>query len=113
VRGFDQPVDMGGVWNTVKNGATVPLKFEVVAGSTELTSTSVIVQPLTATQSPCSGGPTDDIEILVTGGTALRYDTISGQFIYNWQTPRKAGFCYVVTVTLIDGSTLSGKIQLR
>ena len=73
--GFYQPVDMGGIWNTVKNGSTVPLKFAVFAGSTELTNTSVIVQPLTATQSPCSGGPTDDIEILATGGTALRYDT--------------------------------------
>jgi endonuclease G, mitochondrial len=111
--GFYQPVDMGGVWNTVKNGATVPLKFEVFAGSTELTNTSVVVQPLTATQSLCSGGPTDDIEILATGGTALRYDTTAGQFIYNWQTPRKAGFCYVVTITLTDGSSLTGKIQLR
>lgn len=111
--GFYQPVDMASVWNTVKNGATVPLKFEVFAGSTELTDTSVVVQPLTATQSPCSGGPTDDIEILATGGTALQYDTAAGQFIYNWQTPRKAGFCYVVTVTLTDGSSLSGKIQLR
>jgi DNA/RNA endonuclease G (NUC1) len=113
VSGFYQPVDMGGVWNTVKSGATVPLKFEVFAGSTELTDTSVVVQPLTATQSLCSGGPTDDIEILATGGTALRYDTTDGQFIYNWQTPKKAGFCYVVTITLTDGSSLSGKIQLR
>lgn len=111
--GFYQPVDMGGVWNTVKNGATVPLKFEVFAGSTELTSTSVIVQPLTATQSLCSGGPADDIEILATGGTTLRYDTTAGQFLYNWRTPKNAGFCYVVTITLIDGSSLSGKIRLR
>jgi DNA/RNA endonuclease G (NUC1) len=111
--GFYQPVDMGGVWNTVRNGATVPLKFRVFAGSTELTSTFVVVQPLTATQSPCSGGPTDDVEIPATGGTALRYDITAGHFIYNWQTPRNAGFCYVVTITLTDGSSLSGKIQLR
>jgi DNA/RNA endonuclease G (NUC1) len=109
--GFYQPVDMGAVWNSVKGGATVPLKFEVFAGSTELTDPSVIVQPLTATQSLCSGGPTDDIEILASGGTVLRYD--GGQFVYNWQTPRKPGLCYVVTITLTDGSSLSGKIQLR
>jgi endonuclease G len=113
VSGFYPPVDMGGVWNTVKNGSTVPLKFEVFAGSTELTSTSVVVQPLTATQSLCSGGPTDDVELVATGGTALRYDTTAGQFIYNWQTPRNPGFCYVVTITLTDGSSLSAKIQLR
>jgi hypothetical protein len=27
--------------NTVKNGSTVPLKFEVFAGTTELTNTTV------------------------------------------------------------------------
>jgi hypothetical protein len=36
---------MGDVWNTVKNGATVPLTFEAFAGSTELTNTSVVIQP--------------------------------------------------------------------
>ena len=40
--GFDSPVDMGGVWNIVKGGATVPLKFEVFAGTTELTNISVV-----------------------------------------------------------------------
>jgi hypothetical protein len=111
--GFYPPIDTGDVWNTVKNGATVPLKFKVFAGSTQLTSTSVIVQPLTATRTLCSGGPTDDIEIVATGGTSLRYDTSAGLFVYNWQTPRSAGFCYVVTITLTDGSSLSGKFQLR
>jgi len=110
IEGFFQPVDMGGVWNAIKNGATVPLKFKVFAGSSELTSTSVVDQPLIATETECSGGPTEDIELLATGGTALRYD---GQFIYNWQTPRKAGFCYVVTITLIDGSSLSANFRLR
>ena len=38
--GFYQPVDMG-VLNLVKGGSTVPLKFEVFAG-TELTSTSAV-----------------------------------------------------------------------
>ena len=64
--GFFQPVDMGGVWNTVKGGSTVPLKFKVFAGSTELTSTSIVNQPLKATQTLCSGGPTDDIELTAT-----------------------------------------------
>ena len=31
LKGFYQPVDMNGVWNTVKGGSTVPLKFEVFA----------------------------------------------------------------------------------
>jgi endonuclease G len=109
--GFYQPVNMSGVWNTVKGGSTVPLTFEVFAGPTELTSTSVIVQPLTATQSVCSGGVQGEIELLATGGTALRYE--NGQFIYNWKTPNTPGSCYVVTITLTDGSSMTAKFQLR
>lgn len=111
--GFFQPVDMGGVWNTVKNGSTVPLKFEVFADSTELTSTSIVNQPLTATQTLCTGGAIDDIELLASGATSLRYDTTAGQYIYNWQTPKKAGYCYVVTVKLADGSTISANFKLK
>ena len=53
------------------------------------------------------------LAILASGGTVLRFDTAAGQFVYNWQTPKKPGFCYVVTITLTDGSSLSGKVQLR
>ena len=38
--GFYQPVDMGGVYNTVKGGSTVPFKFEIFEGTTELTDTA-------------------------------------------------------------------------
>ena len=103
---------MAGVWNVLKGGSTVPLKFEVFAGSTELTDTSIVSQ-LRATEVSCTGGQTDDVELVATGGTVLRYDTAAGQFVYNWQTPKKAGFCYVVTITLTDGSSLSAKFQLR
>jgi hypothetical protein len=116
--GFYQPVDMTPtgsphVWNTVKNGSTVPLKFELFAGSTELTATAAVVQPLKATGVACDSGTADDIELMATGGTALRYDTTGGQFIYNWQTPKKAGACYLVTVSMIDGTSLSAYFKLK
>jgi hypothetical protein len=109
--GFYQPVDMNEVVNTVKNGSTVPLKFEVfkqLAG-TEFTNTGIINQPLTAKQVSCTafnGDPIDEIELLATGGTTLRYDSTAGQFIYNWQTPKKPGACYSVTVGTEDGSSI-------
>jgi len=103
-KGFYQPVDMNGVYNTVKGGATVPLKFELFAGS-ELTDTSAI-KSLQATQITCESGATvDDIETVATGGTSLRYDSTGGQYIYNWQTPKKPGNCYKVTVAAQDLST--------
>jgi hypothetical protein len=111
--GFYQPTDMNGIVNTVKNGSTVPLKFEVFIGPTELTNTSAVLQPLRAIVSNCSGAPTDDIELLATGGTSLRYDTTAGQFIYNWQTPKTVGTCYLVTVTAADGSTLQANFKLK
>jgi hypothetical protein len=116
LKGFYAPVDMPNpsiVWNTVKNGSTVPLKFQVFSGTTELTDTSVVNQPLKAAGVACGAGTADDIELLATGGTSLRYDGTAHQFIYNWQTPKKAGACYLVTVSTQDGSALSAYFQLK
>ena len=117
LKGFYQPVDMSTIstliYNTVKNGSTVPLKFEIFAGSTELTNTSS-VKSLTNAQTSCDANAlTDDIETTATGGTVLRYDTTDGQFIYNWKTPNTAGKCYRVTMTTLDGSSLAAYFKLK
>ncbi len=110
--GFYQPVDMGGVYNTVKGGSTVPLKFELFAGS-ELTDPASI-KSLQSQKVTCSGATLEDaIEAVATGGTSLRYDTTGGQFVYNWKTPTGAGTCYKVTVTAQDGSTISAYFKLK
>src|SRR5207249_12085025 len=111
--GFYQPVDMTTanasiVWNTVKGGSTVPLKFNVFAGSTEQTNTSA-VKSLTAQTVACISGLDSNIDatdLTATGGTSLRYDTTGGQFIFNWQTAKAANNCYKVTMTTQDGSSL-------
>jgi hypothetical protein len=116
-KGFYQPVDMTPansptVYNTVKGGSTVPLKFELFAGS-ELTDTSAI-KSLQATKVTCVSGATiDDIETVATGGTSLRYDSTGGQFIYNWKTPTGAGSCYKVTVTAQDLSTITAYFKMK
>ena len=105
--GFFQPVDMNSTLNIVKGGSTVPLKFEVFAGSTELTDVGVVAS---FTAQPVSCGAlnagTDDIEVTTTGGTSLRYDSSGGQFIQNWQTPKGAGICYRTTMKTDDGSSI-------
>jgi hypothetical protein len=111
INGFYQPVDMNGVWNAVKGGSTVPLKFEIFAGTTELTSTSIIgalVKEVT-----CNGGAEDTVEVVATGGTSLRYDGPAGQFIFNWQTPKLPGKCYTVSLTTLDGSSISALFKLK
>ena len=114
LRGFFQPVDMNGVWNSVKGGSTVPLKFEVFAGATELVGTSAVLS-FTQKEVSCQSGSTvlDEIEVTTTGGTTLRYDTTGGQFIQNWQSPKKPGACYVVTMTTQDGSKLTASFKLK
>ncbi|MEJ5202155.1 MAG: PxKF domain-containing protein [Anaerolineales bacterium] len=113
LKGFYQPVDMNGVYNVVKNGSTVPLKFEIFAGPTELTDTAY-VKSLTYAQTTCSTTAiTDEIETAATGGTSLRYDPTGGQFIFNWKTPSTAGKCYRVTMATQDGSSLLAYFRLK
>jgi hypothetical protein len=115
LKGFYQPVDMLplGVVNTVKGGSTVPLKFEVFAGSTELTSVDV-VKTFTVQQVGCGfTGTEDPIELYSTGGTSLRYDSTGGQFIQNWQTPKAAGKCYTVILTTDDGSMITALFKTK
>ena len=106
--GFFSPVDYGtNVWNTVKGGSTVPLKFEIFKGSTESSNTADVDKFIfTGVACPGASAATDDIEITTTGGTSLRYDTTGGQFIQNWQTPKKPGACYAVTMQTDDGNKL-------
>jgi hypothetical protein len=112
--GFFAPVNMGGTLNTVKAGSTVPLKFTVFAGPTELTSTTV-VKSFAARQVSCAtlDAASDPVEVTSTGGTSLRYDTTAHQFVQNWKTPSSAGACYVVTMTTQDGSQLAANFRLK
>ena len=112
LKGFYQPIDMNGVVNTVKNGSTVPAKFEIFAGDTELTDPSLA--KFTTQKVTCSLlSLVDDIETTTTGNTSLRYDATSGQFIYNWKTPATAGSCYTLTMTANDGSSISANFKLK
>jgi len=113
--GFFSPVDMTSenatskIWNTVKGGSTVPLKFEIFAGSNEQTNISA-VKSLSAKGIACTIGADAAItldELATSGNTALRFDSAGGFFITNWQTPKQANQCYEVIMTALDGSTIS------
>lgn len=113
LKGFLQPVDMNGIYNIIKGGSTVPLKFEIFAGSTELADIAYI-KSFTYAQTSCdTNATTDEIETTATGDTSLRYDAASGQFIYNWKTPNTAGKCYRVTMATVDGSLLAAYFKFK
>lgn len=111
--GFYAPVDRG-IHNTVKGGATVPLKFEVFDEGVEVTATSVVKSFTTKTVSCTTSTSEDAVEELAgQSSTGLRYDATGGQFIQNWQTPKKAGTCYEVRMTTIDDSSISALFKLK
>jgi hypothetical protein len=111
-KGFYQPIDMGGVLNTVKAGSTVPAKFELFAGATEMTDISLV--KMSVRQIQCNPlAAQDSIEITATGNTSLRYDSTGGQYIYNWKTPNIPGSCFQLSMTSADGSHIDANFKLK
>jgi hypothetical protein len=105
------------VWNTIKGGQTVPLKFRLFTSQngTELTSVAN-VQGFYLANVACSAGPEDPITdgtFTTTGGTALRYDTTDHQFIQNWDSAKGAGKCYRVTMTAKDGTSITAFFKTK
>ena len=112
ISGFYQPVDMPPIVNTIKNGATAPMKFNVYKGTTSLTDPSIAT--FYQKQVSCTTGTvTDDLTVTTTGGTVLLYDTTGGQFILNWQSTKMPGNCYDITVTTLDGSAITAHFKLK
>jgi hypothetical protein len=97
------------VWNAVKGGSTVPLKFNIYAGGVQQTSPAAVKGGtvsvgLVACSNAGSVSYTTDY-LQNTGATALRYDTTAGQFIQNWKVPKRAGVCYTAVMTAADNVT--------
>ncbi len=114
ITGFYSPVKMTGV-NTIIRGVIVPLKFEVFAGSsTELKNPSTVVASLTSTKVDCSTGDKlgEPQPFTPQSGTSLRYNTLTGQFIFYWRTPYQSNVCYDVQLTTKDGSAITAHFKL-
>ncbi len=115
-KGFYAPVDMK-IWNTVKAGSTVPMKFEVFQGATELKDVSAIksANHKSVSCNELGTATADAIEVTTTGSTSLRFDTTSDQFIFNWKTSGtwSVNSCYVVTVVTQDGTPLSAYFKMK
>jgi hypothetical protein len=116
--GFYQPVDMSAglspiIWNSIKGGSTVPLKFNIYAAGVEKKAVTDVQGFAVAEVSCASSSFTNDVEFTTTGGTSLRYDLTGGQFIQNWQTPKAAGRCYQARMTALDGSHLDAYFKTK
>ncbi|HEU4869649.1 MAG TPA: PxKF domain-containing protein, partial [Pyrinomonadaceae bacterium] len=125
ITGFYQPVDMNTpslfIWNTIKGGSTVPLKFNIYAGPvgplTERKNVSdVMFGSIQVADIPCnsSAGIDSFVDYVTnTGNTTLRYDGTGAQFIQNWQTPKGPNKCYQVRMTALDGSHIDAFFKTK
>jgi hypothetical protein len=116
--GFYKPVDNLPVVNTVKNGSTVPVKWNLFTYSNaKITDVAVVMTGYPEIQ-PVSCGdfaslPQDPINTTATGGTVLRYDFSSMQFVYNWQTPKQPNTCWRLDIMFNDGTVQSANFKLK
>ena len=94
IDGFFEPVSMAaGVYNTVKGGSTVPLKFKVYVrqGTLEDGYWRGEVVPSLRGSTAASLVAEDPVDFVTTGGTSLRYDSTLGGFVQNWQDANDEG----------------------
>lgn len=102
--GFASPIDNPPVVNAGRAGRTYPVKWSLTRAGVFVDDLSTVVA-IKVVPTGCGVGPSDAIETTATGGTALRYDSTTNQFVYNWATPATPG-CYTLTLSLDDSLAL-------
>lgn len=109
-QGFFQPIDMSSlgaiVWNTVKGGQTVPVKWRLTRDGVPVADPASFLG-LSAPAIPCPGAGSieDAIEQSATRGSGLQYND-DGNWQFNWQTAASdRGTCRALAVRFNDGTT--------
>jgi virginiamycin B lyase len=113
--GFLAPLAGPPTVNMGKAGRTYPVQFQLTDANGKLVSLLPAVQSITYASIGCralSGDPTNTLAAAATGGTSLRYDSTTNDYVYNWQTPGSAG-CYRLYLTLNSGQVFPADLQLK
>lgn len=138
LKGFYGSVKEDGAWNSRKGGSTIPLKFKIYDGEGDKSKTVTDISSFVAMPIPCVGQTaavgtaTLDFKAAAKKGFSLKYR--AGAFHKNWKTdklkatkvivPAKGKAkaksvkvivpsCYQVTMTAVDGQSLTALFKLR
>ena len=96
-------------------GRAAPMKWQLTDSSGNYISALSAVVSINSANIPCPGGASDPVEAVDTSGASgLRYDLLSNQYIFTWQTAKSwAGSCRRFLLSLDDGTTKSADFQFR
>ncbi len=114
--GFLQPVDNLPSVNSMNAGRTVPVKWQLLDGNGAYIPSLSTFKSLGSYAAACDASvPTADIEeIVATGGTTLRYDSTSNQFVFNWSTVSSwKGRCRMLVLELADGKRTEALFRFK
>ena len=102
--GFLPPIMNPPQVNSANLGSNIPIKWQLKDASGNFISDVKTVKDVFYQSANCDfTEPFGSMNALPRGGTVLRYDTKTNQFVYNWSTPTTSG-CYVFTLELTDGT---------
>jgi hypothetical protein len=103
--GFFAPIDNFGVYNKVKAGSAVPVKFSLLGNQ----GTNVLAGEPVVTKVACPAAMKSDVleeTASAKSPSGLKYDTKTGLYTYTWKTATSfAGTCQKLTVNLADGTS--------
>jgi hypothetical protein len=111
--GFFSPVDNAPVFNRVKAGSAVPVKFSL--GGDYGLSIFAAGFPRVDRVACGTGVIVDDVEETVAAGSSgLEYDPISQRYKFVWKTDKAmAGTCWQLTLQFTDGTSAFALFEMR
>jgi len=110
--GLLQPINADGS-SVFKAGSTVPVKFALTGGSAGVANATATLTSLKRSASVAGTSTEAIVTSTATTGSLFRYDSTSGQYIFNWSTKGLTTGTYDVTVNLGDGAGHTTTVSLK